>query len=114
MWAFGLSPLAALLLLLYWRRRQIRPVGGQSVSKPKQLIMNKETMFRVLVVGLLAATLVVQTLILCRLPPRATPIGVYVENGSLDVNVENRSLDVDVGNTVNVDFDTPVEVKIVR
>jgi hypothetical protein len=96
------------VVLCFWLVRYARR-KKTSVSKLKQIIMNKETMFRVSVVGLLAATLVVQTLILCRLPPKATPIGVYVENPSLDV---------DVGNTVDVNvqevLDTPLEVTIVR
>ena len=66
------------------------------------MIMNKETKYRMAIVTLLAAILIVQILILLRI--QTVKIS---RRGTLDVNVENTSLDVNVENT-------PLEVQIVR
>jgi hypothetical protein len=87
--------------------------------------MNNQARFRLLVIVLLAAMLGVQVMILERMPKPSLTVGdVY---GSKPIKKEilrripvvevysvMRPVDVEVGNTVNVDVDTPLDVRIVR
>jgi hypothetical protein len=96
----------------------------QENTLDKQMIMNKETVYRAAILALLAATLIVQILILVRIPPKTLTWGDLTEQhgaerrtlmsqlpvvrveGEVGVEVQNTSLDVDVQSvspTVDVD-----------
>ena len=78
--------------------------------------MNKEPLYRVVLVTLLAATLVVQMLILWRIPPRTEAPFVRVK-GTVDVEVQNTSLGVEIENTFPLEVEvqnTPLDVQIQR
>lgn len=111
------------------RRRTAEPPEFTTDSqplKPPSIIMLKESTYRFLLIGLLSASLTVQTVIMFRMPASAPTVGelrnsamrhegrrvadrmpMVRVSGTVGVNVENTPLDVNVENT-------PLEMQILR